>query len=190
MTTTLADLTAQQREYLRTCVHESGHSVAAVLLGAELRNAVVVSARSGVQGLTAYFSNQFSGDPWSGDPRVSYAGPWSEARFLNGGQRPPARLVGAAFARSFKDERALSLAGGSHTGASVVPLLNRAWPAVMKGAQKLYAEGEVVHADVLAALGITDQGGPGSVQLASLRSGFRTVPSITRAIRKQRPAVP
>ena len=45
------------------------------------------------------------------------------------------------------------------------------WPSVLTVTTKLFDYGQVDHADVCAALGLTNDGGPGSVGLAMIRTG-------------------
>lgn len=178
---TLADLTPREREHLELCVHEAGHAVAGVVLGGQLHNAVVTSSRIwGVNGLT-----KFSDRPHGRDPEIAYAGPWSQARW-RAGRRPTQReLFTVLKAGGHKDEQALIASGGTHLGLSVVPLMERAWPAVVRVAQQLHRSGEVTQADVLAALGISDGGGRTSAQLASLRAGMYAVPPLSAPLPKQ-----
>ncbi|BDB41984.1 hypothetical protein Mkiyose1088_13920 [Mycobacterium kiyosense] len=177
MPLTLADITAGQRAHLETCIHEAGHAVAGVVLGAELRNAVVVSSKvTGTEGLTT-----FSDRPHGTDALIAHAGPWAQARWL-AGRRPTQREFYAVLdTTGHKDSRVLTASGGMHTGADVVPLLTWCWPAVARTATQLHRTGEVYQADVLAALGITDGGGMTSVQLAAIRSRCREVPPIRAA---------
>lgn len=171
---TVADLTARERQHLEVCVHEAAHAVAGVALGAQLRNAVVTNSRLwGVEGLTS-----FADRPHGRDSEIAYAGPWAQARW-RAGRRPNQRQVYDVLSRGgYKDDRALIAAGGTHLGLSVTPLIERAWPAVIRVAKQLHQAGEVTETDVLAALGITDGGGLTSVQLAGLRSGCRSVPPL------------
>lgn len=173
---TVADLTARQRQHLEICVHEAGHSVAGVIFGAQLRTAVVSDSRmSGVEGVTS-----FSDSPHGRDEEITYAGPWAQARWRAGGRRPTQREMYALFdggARS--DCGVLTAAGGTHLGHAVQPVIERAWPAVIRVAKQLHRTGEVNQTDVCEALGITDGGGPGSSQLAGLRAGMRPVPPLT-----------
>jgi hypothetical protein len=187
MSLTINDITPREREHLEICVHEAAHAVAGVMHGAQLRNAVVASGRvTGVQGLT-----KFADAPRGIDAKLAYAGPYGHAKFQAGGRRPTQRQIHSVFASGGRcDHTVLSLAGGTHTGASVVPLIDECWPGIIRVAQKLYSEGEVLHSDVCEALGLTDNGGPSSAQLAGLRSGFRKVPPISRTTKKQRAAVP
>lgn len=172
MTLTLADITARERAHLETCIHEAGHAVAGVVLGAQLRTAVVTNSDFwGVNGTT-----NFADRPHGRDPEIAYAGPWATARWRAGGRPTQRQVLAVLKAGGYKDDRVLLASGGTHLGAPVAPLLERAWPAVVRVARKLHDVGEVTEADVLAALGVTDGGGLTSVQLAGLRSGCRAVP--------------
>ncbi|EFG74823.1 hypothetical protein HMPREF0591_5263 [Mycobacterium parascrofulaceum ATCC BAA-614] len=173
---TLATITPRERHHLETCVHEAAHAVAGVALGGQLRSAVVSNSRVwGVEGLAS-----FADTPHGRDPEIAYAGPWAQAKFRAGGRdnRPTQRQVLAILnAGGYRDDRMLIASGGTHLGHFVTPLIERTWPAVMRVARRLYDTGEATHADVCAALGLTDDGGPGSVQLANLRAGMRPVPA-------------
>ncbi|MGV7633070.1 hypothetical protein [Mycobacterium persicum] len=173
---TVADLTAREREHLELCVHEAGHAVAAVALGAQLRNAVVTYSRvTGTEGLTTLTPD---GLPPGRKPEIAYAGPWSQARWRAGRQPTQRQMLAVLGGSGYKDERALIASGGTHLGHGIKPLVERCWPAVIRVAKQLHKSGEVAQADVLAALGVDDGGGPGSSQLASLRSGTRSVPPL------------
>ena len=163
---TLANITDAQREHLELCAHEAGHAVAGVVLGARLREAVVVQSKMlGTQAFTNFEPDMPSGS----DVQAAYAGPWAQARF-RAGRRPTAREMSTLWASCGRGDRTmLSLAGGTHLGASVTPLLERTWPAVQRVAMLLHEHREIHHKDVLAALGITDGGGRTSAQLNSLR---------------------
>lgn len=179
---TWANLTASEREELELSIHEAAHAVAGVVLGAELRNAVVVQSKvTGVQGLTTFRPDTL---PPGADVQIAYAGPWAQARFRAGGCRPTHRDVAALFdGGGCQDFRALTAAGGTHLGAGITPLVERCWPAVVRTAQAIHRTGEVHQEDVLAALDITDGGGRTSVQLASLRSGWgRQVPPLATTV--------
>ncbi|OKH80878.1 hypothetical protein EB75_18895 [Mycobacterium sp. ST-F2] len=169
---------ADHRAHLALCVHEAAHAVAGVVLGADLRSAVVTSSRvSGNQGLTT-----FADRPHGTDVLIAYAGPFGQAKFLAGGRRPTQRALYALFDGGGRgDCGVLTASGGTHLGHDVIPVVNRAWPAVIRVAQRLDRTGEATHADVCAALGVTDGGGRTSAQLAGIRSGCRSVPALTKA---------
>lgn len=178
---TRADLTDRERRHLAACVHEAGHAVACAVLGGEVGSAVVSNSRVfGVEGVTT-----FNRLPDTIDARVTYAGVFAEARWEHG-PRPTTAQLRQLRSRNCDDERQLCAAGvrdmsGNPTAearAAVPPMIDRCWPAVTRVAQQLFTTGEATHDDVLAALGVTDGGGLGSSQLASLKAGLRRVPPI------------
>lgn len=163
---------AVDRQALAVAVHEAGHAVAGVILGAELRNAVVGSSRvTGLEGLTT-----FTDRPHGSDALIHYGGPYGQAKFQAGGRRPTQRQLFAVFdGHGCRDQRALVAGGGLHEGADVQPIIDRAWPAVLTVARQLHLTGEIFQADVLAALGVDTTGNVGA-QLSSIRSGGQIVP--------------
>ncbi len=170
-----------RRDRLAVAVHEAGHAVAGVALGAELRSAVLAPEGTTLRGGRAGQTN-FSDQATYHDPEVAYAGPWAQAKFQAGGRRPTLREFYALLdSTGHNDRQVLTAAGGTHEGAGVVPMLDRCWPAVLTVARKLHTVGEIHQEDVLGALGITDGGGEFSVQLASLRSGSASVPAFMPA---------
>ncbi|OBF93043.1 hypothetical protein A5773_20055 [Mycobacterium sp. 852014-52450_SCH5900713] len=184
-----ADLTAREQIGLRTAIHEAGHAVAATVLGGRIHAAVLTDGRvSGIHGKTVHA--EVAAGSW---PSVVYAGPWAEARWLDG-KRPSQRLLFAILEGSgHLDNKALCAAAAADVSGdtsnearlTVPPLLEMTWPAVVSVAQVLHRQGEARHDDVCKALGISDGGGPGSAQLAHIRAGLRPVPPIDA-----RPPVP
>lgn len=185
---TWADLTPREQMGLRIAVHESSHAVAGALLGGCVRSAVLTNSRVfGVNGLTT-----FEEIPVSSSPAIAYAGPFGEARWLEGRHPSQRTLLALMRGSGHGDHRAICAAAASvdvygygntsaETRRRVPPLLDRAWPAVVNLARKIHVEGEATHDDVCKALGITDGGGTGSSQIASLRAGLRTVPPLAVA---------
>lgn len=182
---TWADLTPHEQMSLRIAVHESSHAIAGALLGGIVRSAVLTDSRVwGVDGLTT-----FDEVPQGSSPAIAYAGPFGEARWLEG-RHPSQRTMHALMRGSgHGDHTAICAAataadvyGFGDTAAearrTVPPLLERAWPAVINLAKKIQLDGEAIHDDVCKALGITDGGGRSSSQLASLRAGLRRAPPI------------
>jgi hypothetical protein len=182
---TWADLNPRDQMSLRIAVHESSHAVAGALLGGRVRSAVMTNSRVwGVDGLTT-----FDEIPVGSSASIAYAGPYGEARWLEG-RRPSQRTMLALMRGSgHGDHRAICAAAASadvygygNTSAearlTVQPLLERAWPAVINLAKTIHRNGEATHDDVCKALGITDGGGRSSSQLASLKTGWRKVPPI------------
>jgi hypothetical protein len=155
-----------------TAFHEAGHAVAAVVLGGQVHLATIGDDPR----------TEFVSIPAGRKAEVTYAGPWAEARLLARRSPSPAEIR-HALAANRSDDRALCAAGDPAAGAGVVTLLERCWPSVKALSKKLFYDGQVDHAGVCAALGLTDDGGPGSLELAMIRSG--SVPgsfTVTRAV--------
>lgn len=164
-------LTEADRARLATAFHEAGHAVAAVALGGRIDFATI----------DEHPRTEFDTLPAGTDAAITYAGPWAEARWLARRHPSPAEIRRVLTANA-SDDRALCAAGGFHTGAVVVPLLERCWPAVNAVTARLYFDGRIDHATVCAALGLSDDGGPRSVELLMIQSGsapnaFRVIPS-------------
>lgn len=158
MTVDIARLTA--------AMHEAGHAVAAVLYGGRVHLATLDTAPR----------TEYDNLPERHRAAITYAGPWCEARFLANRHPGPADLH-RVMSVSLSDDAALCAAGGlAAVPADTAGLLTRCWPAVeLVGAGHLYHDGKATHADVCAALGLSDDGGPGSFELAGLRAGLRVV---------------
>lgn len=145
---------------LATAFHEAGHAVAAVVLGGHVHRATVGDRPR----------TEFDSMPAGTEAAITYAGPWAETRWTLGRAPGPADML-RTLAANGSDDRALCAAGGPSAGAEVVGLLERCWPAVKALTTRLYFHGQVDHADVCTALGLTDDGGPASLGLAMIRSG-------------------
>ncbi|WP_149445694.1 hypothetical protein [Mycolicibacterium sp. P9-22] len=113
---------------------------------------------------------EFTSLPAGTASAVAFAGPWSEARWTHGRVPGPADIR-AALTRNGSDDQVLCAAGGPHQGAFVVPLLERCWPSIKALTKQRYRTGTAAHTDVCASLGLSDDGGQGSVALAMIRSG-------------------
>lgn len=177
MSDTGYQLTDAELSRLAAAFHEAGHAVAAVVLGGRVHRATVDGEHP---------HTEYDRLPAGTDAAVSYAGAWSETRWEIGRAPGPADMH-RALATHRADDRALCAAGGPSAGAEVVGLLERCWPAVKALTTRLYFDGQVDHADVCAALGLIDEGGPASLGLALIRSG--DVRAMQRHSRKrQRPS--
>lgn len=154
------------RERFATAIHEAGHAVAAVLYGGRVHLAVI----------DANPRTEYEVLPERYRATITYAGPWCEARFIAGRHPGPADLHRALTA-SPSDDQALCAAGGpSAVTADASMLLTRCWSAVGRVAIRLYLHNKATHADVCTALGLSDEGGPGSFELAGIRAWLRSVP--------------
>jgi hypothetical protein len=123
-------------------------------------------------------STTFTDLPIGRDAECAFAGPWATARW-RAGRRPRQAQVYAVLSGSGRaDERLLLDHGGTATGAAVIPLLERCWPAIRALAARIAEHSSVRHDDVCAALGLSTDPATMAVGLAHLRSG-RTPGSFT-----------
>jgi hypothetical protein len=150
-------------EDIATAFHEAGHAVACVALGGRVHMAVL-----GDNPRTEY--DVLPERDWAS---IVYAGPWAEARHIRGRHPGPHDMHRVLAGTS--DEIALRAAGGSAAGHGIASLLEHCWPAVEQLATRLLVAGRADHAEVCIALGLNDDGGPGSFELACIRSGLRAV---------------
>lgn len=167
------------RHRLAVSVHEAGHSIAAVVLGATLRSAVVFDG-DGPDGLLGETTYVDLADRYK--PQVAYAGPWAEARF-RARQRPGIRDINAVIdSTGQRDHRSICDSGSPTAGRGVVPVLDRCWDAVKAVATELFIDGEVDHTTVSTALGLSGDPDQAAFQLACLRSGIAPGGSATRVL--------
>ncbi len=164
--------TAADLELARTCIHESAHAVAGVLLGGELYTAVAGRSRVlGSQGVTT-----FEVLPERYAAQVAFAGPWAAVRFATRHRLPSLYEVMAALDRQagghLCDREVLIAHGGQAAGAAVAPLLDRNWHAVVTVATGLWRRGEVFDRDVAAALGLSPDPATRALELANVRAGL------------------
>jgi hypothetical protein len=107
---------------------------------------------------------------------IAAAGAVAAAVFHHG-PRPTLRQVEAQLEGSDREELRLeslsSLQPLSTPLTEVLPAVLRCWSAVSGLAKDLYLGREISHADVCAALGLTDGGGSGSVGLAMVEVAAR-----------------
>lgn len=176
----IAGLTADELQRIKLSFHESAHSTIGCALGGTLHSAFVGGGKAtGLQGLTTFTEMSVGRQPV-----VALSGPYAEARWL-AGRRPTRREVDAALAvGGSKDAAAITAAGTTITDVfhDAAALIDRCWSSIVTVAQKLHLDGEARHEHVCAALGLSDRGGPGSFELALIRSGavpgsFTTVPA-------------
>ena len=167
-----ADLTPREVDLCALAIHEAGHATACVLLSGHVR-AVVASGDP--DGDSPLRGNTLT-DPASGtEPLIAYAGCWAEARWRVGRNPTQAEVV-AVLSRNrceggTGDDQVLMAAGGVAAAAGVPGLLTRNWAGVCRLAGAVYRQGTARHADVLAALGLSDDAATRAVELSLLRSG-------------------
>lgn len=174
-TITINDLTDGERKLLALCTHESAHAVMAVALGARLRTAKVFGNRITPDRTDTVTPSGFTlidGMPPGREPEIAFAGVWGQSYWLAEFRRPSQREVYSVLDTTGCHDKAMLVGDGMSVAAGIVPMVERLWDPITTIAGRLHREGTASHTDVLAALGITDGGGPGSYQLALLAAGY------------------
>lgn len=155
------NMTEAEIDKLAAALHEAGHAVACAVLGGRVHQAVL--------GDTPH--TEYAELAAGTRAAVSFAGPWAETRWPLGRAPGPADMR-RVLARNSADEKSICASvHGMAEGDHIAGLMERCYPAVKSLAKTLYFKGEASHADVCAALGLTDDGGPGSLGLAIIRCG-------------------
>lgn len=163
-------LTDEEREMLELAVHEAGHAVAAVALGAQIERGYVLwhEEDDGVRGRVLVASMP----PGDVKPQIAYAGPWAQARVQYGTSWPTPQQVDSVMERYGRDDRPMCRSGEDE-GREVIQLVDHCWPAVIEVARELMRNGEVQHKHVVAALGLSvDDYTRHPFELANLRAGL------------------
>jgi hypothetical protein len=177
-------LTDADRQHIALAVHEAGHAVVGVLYGARVEHAAL--ARDRKSGRCEFDADSFGASPSAYRPQIAAAGALAEAVFRHG-PRPTIRQIEALLNGSDCEELRFvalsSLQPFSIPSNAVLPMVLRCWTAIGDLATELCLGHEIDHADVCAALGLTDEGGPGSLGLAMIRSGSAPGTfTVTRAV--------
>ena len=166
-------LTPADRERLGLCVHEAAHAVVGVLNGCTVERATLTE--SGTDGSCDFTAESFAHDHTRyRRALVAAAGPAAAAIFHHS-DRVTLHQIDAHLGAGDREE--LRLAGlHSYSTAdeqlwAALPIVRRCWRSIGTLAAKMMRGQEIGHDDVLAALGVTDGGGPGSSQLATIRAG-------------------
>jgi hypothetical protein len=156
--------------------HESAHAVVGVWHGAVLEFSRL--AEDGLSGLTGFTAASFEqAGPAGARLQIAAAGAVCEARMAHGPgpslAQVEARLCGSDRAE-FTDEGMRSMRCVPVPVAEVDGLLSRkrVLNAVSSLAGDLYDGATLSHADVVRALRLDDEGGPHSMALFKLRSGW------------------
>ena len=172
--TTPRTLTDADRRHIALAVHEAAHAVVGVLHGAQLDSATVADNHS--DGACRFTAAGFGTTPTHYRAHIAAAGAVAAAIFHHGRQ---ARLHHIERFLSPGDREELRLAAITDRAPFTEPLLAvkptilRCWDAITDLSATLIADGQIRHRDVCTALGLTDDGGPGSAQLAGIRAGLR-----------------
>jgi hypothetical protein len=165
-------LTDNDRRRIALAVHEAGHAVVGALYGATIERAALDD--DGADGECEFAADTFGSTARAHRPLIAAAGAVAAAVFDHG-PRPTLRQIEAHLEGSDREElRLASLSSVESPTApltDVLPVVLRCWPAIGEVATALALGEEITHADVSAALGLTDCGGPGSFELALIRSG-------------------
>ena len=166
-------LTAAERERLGLCVHEAAHAVVGVLNGATVERATLTEG--GTDGTCDFTADSFAHDCTRYHRAlVAAAGPAAAATFHHD-DRVTVRQIERHLGSSDREELRLASLH-SYTSAdeqlgAALPVVRRCWRPIGALAAKMFAGHEIGHDDVLTALGVTDGGGPHSVELATIRNG-------------------
>jgi hypothetical protein len=165
-------LTDDDWQRIALAVHEAGHAVVGVLYGATIERAAL--ADDGTDGQCEFTAASFGPTPRAYRSHIAAAGAVAAAVFHHG-PRPALRQIEAQLEGSDREElRLASLSSLQSCPAALteaLPVVLRCWGAIGEVAATLALGDEIGHADVCVALGLTDCGGPGSFELAIIRSG-------------------
>ena len=165
-------LSDTDRQRLGLAVHEAAHAVVGVLHGATVESATLTA--DGSDGDCTFTSEVFATSTRGHRSLIAAAGAAAAAVFHHGPQ-PSLRQVEAQLGDSDREDlRLTSLSSRQSLPeqlTEVLPVVLRCWSAIGTLAAGLYLGNELSHADVCTALGLADGGGPGSLELAIIRSG-------------------
>lgn len=153
-------------------LHEAGHAVVGAVYGATTELATLSADSS--HGLCTFTADGFGPSAHAYRPHIAAAGAVAAAMLAHG-PRPALHHIDRHLHGPDRHElHTMSLSTMQPMSASLLavrPLVHQCWDAIADLATGLYFGDEISHADVCSALGLTDGGGPASMQLALLRSG-------------------
>ncbi|CAN5303851.1 hypothetical protein BH11ACT6_BH11ACT6_53480 [soil metagenome] len=171
---------------MNVAVHEAGHAVVSVLVGAEVDVAEAFPEGLALTNAAGYCRFEpFNPAVSQQEYLIIAAGPAAEAVSLHSAS-VTAQQMNAVAQRgvdlSWSDGHKLrqyALTAGaifSDPLSEVKPLVLRVWPAIAKLAVVLQDEGKIHHEQVTAALGLSKDRAAHGFELASIRAGLRGVP--------------
>ncbi|WP_349268970.1 hypothetical protein MPNTM1_04190 [Mycolicibacterium parafortuitum] len=169
-------LTSAERDRLGLAVHEAAHALVGVLHGATVERASLTD--DGQDGECTFTEDSFAHDHTRyRRALVAAAGPAAAAMFHHT-DRVALRQIDAHLGAGDREELRLASLHSFSTSDeqlwTALPIVRRCWRPIGILAAKMFARHEINHDDVLAALGVTDSGGPSSVDLARIRNGAPT----------------
>lgn len=169
-------LTPAEGGRLALAVHEAAHALVGVLCGGTVERATLTE--DGTDGTCDFTADSFAHDRTRYHRAlVAAAGPAAAAIFAHN-DAPTARELDAQLGAADREELRLaalhSYSSSDEQLWEALPAVRRHWRAIGTLAAQMFAGHEIDHDDVLAALGVTDGGGPGSVELAAIRDGGAT----------------
>ncbi len=166
------DLSPAQIERITVSVHEAGHAVVGAVYGATVERAALTA--DGSDGQCAFPADSFGVSAHAYRSHIAAAGAVAAAMFHHG-RRPTARQMDNHLYGSDRDElraAAFTAVAPMHAPLQAVqPVVLQHWAAIVDLATGMYFGNEIGHAHVCAALGLSDEGGPYSAELARIRSG-------------------
>ncbi|MCV7300873.1 hypothetical protein H7J93_14700 [Mycobacterium barrassiae] len=179
--------TAEVSERLISAAHEAGHAAVAVVLGGEVDAAEVYRPEHG-DPIVHRDGRQLNGQckvvPLTTVTEarrhlVAAAGPVAEAIARFGPSPTPAQIHQVLAGQPDFDElRRYALTAGAYASdpiREVKPLVLRCWPAIAQLAVQMDNGRPVTHADVTAALGLSQDRSMHGFECANIRAGIRAV---------------
>lgn len=164
-------LTAADRERLGLCVHEAAHAVVGVLNGGTVERATLTD--DGRAGECTFTEDSFAHDRTRyRRALVAAAGPAAAATFHHSDRvtvRQIERHLGAGDREELRLASLHSYTTSDEQLSAALPVVRRCCRPIGALAAKMFAGHEIGHDDVLAALGVTDGGGPSSLQMSMYR---------------------
>lgn len=161
-----------QARRIALAAHEAAHAVVGTIYGAKIERAAL--AADSRDGRCDFAADSFGASAFAYRPHIAAAGAVAAAMWHHG-PRPTVHQIEEHLHGSDRDELRAAAFSSMHSMSApltaVRPIVRRCWSAIVALATDMSFGREIGHADVCTALGLTDDGGPGSVELAMIRSG-------------------
>jgi hypothetical protein len=167
------NLSPAQARRIGLAAHEAGHAVVGVLYGATIDQASLTA--DGDDGLCSFDADSFGAEARVYRSHIAAAGAVAAAMFHYGPRLGWQQIDDQLHGTDRDELRAAAFSGyGQPMSAplmAVRPLVQRCWTPIVKLATEMYFGRNIGHDDVCTALGLTDEGGSYSAELAMIRSG-------------------